>query len=62
MLAGLLIFFGTGDYIVGKGDKLVYLLDREVENVDNIFHLTIQLSSEGLLRKASSRAISSGLI
>ena len=50
--------------IVGCGNQLINLLFAETENVNQMFQwfTPIQLSSEGLSRKASSRATSQGWI
>ena len=62
--ADLVIFFWLRRYIVGNRYKPVNLLCGEVENIYYAPHFAppIQLSSEGLLRKAIRRLTSSGFI
>ena len=63
-VAGLGVFLGVGDDVFRRGDEAGDLLRREFQNADQAPHFAppIQLSSEGLSRKASRRAMSSSLI
>ena len=51
---------GIRDDLIGRVDQGLDLFHRQVGNTDETSHLPIQLSSEGLARKASSRCTSAG--
>ena len=63
-VAGLCILFRLRNDVHGAVDQLLQLHHGEIHDVKQVSHLLppIQLSSEGLLRKAIRRSMSSALI